>query len=127
MWKINNWRIYLFMSYAFEKYANLQLFKTIRHDQIKFQYPIILRMYGLLNDLNLKNENRYILCNFIDQNSEIFDLKEDIYQKNNSCSLNQLFLFAISKAKEKNLVKSLYDEYVNSIDAILEKNEVSSF
>ena len=115
------------MSYAFEKYANLQLFKTIRHDQIKFQYPIILRMYGLLNDLNLKNENRYILCNFIDQNSEIFDLKEDIYQKNNSCSLNQLFIFAISKAKEKNLVKSLYDEYVNSIDAILEKNEISSF
>ena len=127
MWKINICRIYLFMSYAFEKYASLQLFKTLRHDQIKFQYPIILRMYGLLNDLNLKNENRYILCNFIDQNSETFDLKEDIYQKNNSCSLNQLFLFAISKAKEKNLVKSLYDEYVNSIDAILEKNEISSF
>ena len=127
MWKINICRIYLFMSYAFEKYANLQLFKTIRHDQIKFQYPIILRMYGLLNDLNLKNENRYILCNFIDQNSEVFDLKEDIYRKNNSCSLNQLFLFAIRKAKEKNLIRALYDEYIDSINAILEKRDLSSF
>jgi hypothetical protein len=115
------------MSYAFEKYESLQLFKTLRHDQIKFQYPIILRMYGLLNELNLKNENRYILCNFLDQNSEDFDLKEDIYKKNNSCSLNQLFLFAIWKAKEKNLIKTLYDEYISSIDAILAKRELSSF
>ncbi|GAH52865.1 unnamed protein product, partial [marine sediment metagenome] len=37
-------------------------------------------MYGLLNELELRNENRYILCNFIDQNSELFDLKRDIYK-----------------------------------------------
>ncbi|TFG25731.1 MAG: hypothetical protein EU533_00855 [Promethearchaeota archaeon] len=115
------------MSSLLEKYANLQLFKTIKHEQIKFQYPIILRMYGMLNDLNLKQENRYILCNFIDQNSESFDLKDDIYEKNNSCSLNQLFIFAIRKAKEKNLIKTLYDEYLNSINAILEKQKISPF
>lgn len=115
------------MSSLLEKYANLQLFKSLKHEQIKFQYPIILRMYGLLNDLNLKKENRYILCNFIDQNSELFELKDDIYEKNNSCSLNQLFIYATRKAKEKNLVKILYDEYVNSINAILEKKEIPSF
>jgi hypothetical protein len=82
-------------------------------------------MYGLLNDLNLKKENRYILCNFIDQNSDLFDLKTDIYQNNNKYTLNQLFLFAIRKAKEFNLIGALYEEYLNSITAINQKKEIS--
>ena len=46
---------------------------------------------------------------------------EDIYEFNNEKSLNQLFLLAFNKAKESRLVKALYDEYINSIDAINKK------
>jgi len=78
-------------------------------------------MYGLLNELELRIENRYILCNFIDQNSELFDLKRDIYKKNHDVSLNQLFLFAYHKAKTNNLLNNLYGEYFNCIAAISKK------
>ncbi|GAH43790.1 unnamed protein product [marine sediment metagenome] len=78
-------------------------------------------MYGLLNELELRNENRYILCNFIDQNSELFDLKRDIYKRNHDVSLNQLFLFAYHKARTNNLLNNLYGEYFNCIDAISKK------
>jgi hypothetical protein len=78
-------------------------------------------MYGLLNDLNLKNENRYILCNFIDQNSDLFKLQKDIYLSNQECSLDQLFLYAFNKAKSHNLLNALYEEYKNSVIAIHEK------
>jgi hypothetical protein len=108
---------------ALEKNSHLQLLKSLKVKQVKFKEPLILRMYGLLNDLNLRKENRYILCNFIDQNSTIFELNEDIYEKNKDCSLNQLFLYAITKAKENDLIKTLYDEYLSSINAISEKRE----
>jgi hypothetical protein len=81
-------------------------------------------MYGLLNDLNLKKENRYVLCNFLDQNSDLFDLKADIYRTNHNYTLNQLFLFAIKKAKECDLLGALYEEYLNTIVAINRKIEI---
>ena len=78
-------------------------------------------MFGALNKINMKNENRYILCNFLDQYSDIIGLKEDIYKLSNQVTLNQLFLFAITKAREKKLISTLYNEYINSINAISKK------
>jgi hypothetical protein len=78
-------------------------------------------MYGFLNEFELRNENRYILCNFIDQNSDLFDLKRDIYKNNHDVSLEQLFLFAYHKAKTNNLLNDLYGEYFNCIAAITKK------
>ncbi len=112
------------MSLTLKRNKYLNLFSSLLHQKIKFQTPLILRMYGLLNDLNLKKENRYILCNFIDQNSDMFDIEVDIYQSNHNYTLNQLFLFAINKAKEFNLIGALYDEYLNSITAINQKKEI---
>lgn len=114
------------MSFVLKKNKFMTLFKSINNNKIKFQGPLILRMYGLLNDLNLRNENRYILCNFIDQNSSIFDLKDDIYQVNSSVSLNQLFLFAYNKARSHNLIERLYYEYFDSLDAISRKVDTGS-
>ena len=112
------------MSLTLKRNKYLNLFCSLLHQNIKFQSPLILRMYGLLNDLNLKKENRYILCNFIDQNSDIFDIKVDIYDSNQNYTLNLLFLFAINKAKEFNLIGALYYEYLNSINAINQKKEI---
>jgi hypothetical protein len=78
-------------------------------------------MFGALNKINMRNENRYILCNFLDQHSDRIGLKEDIYQLSNQVTLNQLFLFTITKAKEKKLISTLYNEYINSINAISNK------
>ncbi len=109
------------MSVLLKRNKFLQFFQSINHNKIKYRGPLILRMYGLLNELELRNENRYILCNFIDQNSELFDLKRDIYKNNNDVSLKQLFLFAYHKARTNNLVNDLYGEYFNCIDAISKK------
>lgn len=87
----------------------------------------ILKMYGILNEMNLIRENRYILCNFIDQNSSKFGTRGDIYEKNNEYSLNHLFIFAINKAKEHDLMHTLYEEYTNSINAINQKKDIKSF
>jgi len=116
---INNIPILLLMSLKRNKF--LQLFQTINNNKIKYQGPIILRIYGLMNELELSNENRYILCNFIDQNSERFNLKKDIYEINSDVTLKQLFLFAYSKARTNNLIPNLYTEYVNSVNAISQK------
>jgi hypothetical protein len=99
----------------------LNEFKSLHHNKIRFQTPLILRMYGALNRINLRNENRYILCNFLDQYSDELEFGEDIYEINNKKSLNQLFLLACNKAKEHKLVEALYKEYLNSIDAINSK------
>ena len=115
------------MSLTLKRNKYLSLFNSLLHQDIKFPSPLILRMYGLLNDLNLKKENRYILCNFIDQNSDLFKVKRDIYQNNHQYTLNQLFLFAIKKAKEFNLIETLYEEYLNSIIAINRKIEISRY
>lgn len=115
------------MSLTLKRNKYLTLFNNLLHQEIKFQSPLILRMYGLLNDLNLKKENRYILCNFIDQNSNIFNLNIDIYKNNHKYTLNQLFLFAIKKAKECNVIGALYEEYLNSIIAINKKRDFSHF
>ncbi|MHA1320602.1 MAG: hypothetical protein ACTSQ1_12440 [Promethearchaeota archaeon] len=80
-----------------------------------------MRLYGLLNEVDFENENRFILCNFIDQNSELFRLSRDIYEINNDVTLNQLFLFAYSKARINNLIPNLYSEYIDSINAISQK------
>jgi len=114
------------MTSSLKRNAFLQKFNSINHDSIKFQVPLILRIYGALNIVNLKTENRYILCNFLDQNSDLFDIKEDIYISNNDKGLNQLFLLALNKAKEFNLLKELYEEYYSSFEAISKKKEFQS-
>jgi hypothetical protein len=87
----------------------------------------ILKMYGFLNELNLKTENRYILCNFIDQNSKKFETEGDIYEKNNNYSINHLFIFAINMAKKYDLLQALYEGYTESILAITQKRDINSF
>jgi len=113
------------MSVPLKTYESLKLFRTIHHKQIKYQAPLILKMFGVLNKINMRNENRYILCNFLDQYSDHIGLTNDIYKISNQVTLNQLFLFAINKAKEKNLIDVLYNEYINSIEAIDKKLEFS--
>ena len=112
------------MSVPLKKYEHLKLFRSIQHNQIKYQAPLILRMFGVLNKVNMRNENRYILCNFLDQYSDCIGFTEDIYKISNHVTLNQLFLFAITKAKENKLIEALYNEYINSIDAISKKKTI---
>ncbi|TKJ22268.1 MAG: hypothetical protein CEE43_06880 [Promethearchaeota archaeon Loki_b32] len=100
------------------------MFQSLHHNKIRFQTPLILRMFGALNKINLRNENRYILCNFLDQHSDKIGLSDDIYEINNTITLNQLFLLAFNKAKEYQLIDVLYKEYINSIDAINEKRTI---
>lgn len=109
------------MSLSLKRNKFLQLFQTINNKNIKYRGPLLLKIYGLMNELELSNENRYILCNFIDQNSERFNLTKDIYDINNDVSLNQLFLFAYSKARTNNLIPKLYSEYVNTVNALSRK------
>ncbi|MBN1802779.1 MAG: hypothetical protein JW891_14820 [Candidatus Lokiarchaeota archaeon] len=111
------------MNFSLKRNKYLQDFQLLNHDKVKYQVPLILRLYGALNLVNLKSENRYILCNFLDQNSEKFNLREDIYISNNEKSLNQLFLLALTKAKEHDLLQALYDEYLTSLKAISQKKE----
>ncbi|GAG82830.1 unnamed protein product, partial [marine sediment metagenome] len=42
-------------------------------------------------------------------------------------TLNQLFLFAYSKARINNLIPDLYSEYINSINAISQKIDTQSY
>ncbi len=118
---INNPPILIFMSSSLKRNKFLQLFQTINNKHIKYRGPLILKIYGLMNELELSNENRYILCNFIDQNSEKFNLRKDIYDLNNDVSLRQLFLFAYSKARTNNLIPDLYSEYVNTVNSLSQK------
>ena len=109
------------MSEYLKRNNYLREFQSLHQNKIRFQTPLILRMYGALNKVNMRRENRYILCKFLDQHSEQIDLDDNVYETNNQKSLNQLFLLALNKAKEFKLVKALYDEYLNSIDAINSK------
>ena len=84
-------------------------------------------MYGVLNKINLRNENRYILCNFIDQNSDLLEIEEDIYFTNNQKTLHQLFLLAFNKAKKFDLLDALYNEYYTSVSAIGNKKEFKNY
>jgi hypothetical protein len=112
------------MVYTSSKTRSLfRKFSELNHDKIKFQGPLIVKMYGTLNKINLRNENRYILCNFIDQNSDLMNIEEDIYMTNNNKTLNQLFLLAYNKAKDSDLLNALYEEYTCSIEAISQKIE----
>lgn len=108
------------MSAYLERDKYLKDLRSLRDNSVKFQAPLILRMYGALNKANMRKENRYILCNFLDQHSDCIKI-EDIYSSNNNSSLNQLLLFSLIKAKEFNLLSALYDEYLNSIEAINNK------
>jgi len=114
------------MSLFLKRNKFLQVFHSISNSKIRYRGPLILRLYGLLNELDLENENRFILINFIDQNSELFSLSRDIYEINNDVTLNQLFLFAYSKARINNLIPNLYSEYINSINAISQKVDTQS-
>ena len=98
-------------------------FHNLDHNKIKFRGPLIVKMYGALNRVNLRNENRYILCNFIDQNSDLMNIEEDIYMTNNNKTLHQLFLLAYNKAKESDILGLLYEEYKDSLNAISQKLE----
>jgi len=112
------------MSVSLKRNKYLRMFQSLHHNKIRFQTPLILRMFGALNKINLRNENRYILCNFLDQHSDKIGLSDDIYELNNTITLNQLFLLAFNKAKEYQLIDMLYKEYLNSIDAINEKKTI---
>ena len=98
-------------------------FQQLDNKKIKFRGPLIVKMYAALNRINFHNENRYILCNFIDQNSDLMNIKEDIYVTNNAKTLNQLFLMAYNKAKQSDLLGMLFEEYRDSINAISQKLE----
>jgi hypothetical protein len=111
------------MTMILKRKAYLRAFQALHHRNIKFQGPLILKMFGILNDLNFRNENRYILCNFLDQNSDKFNI-DDIYTSNNEKTLNQLFILAYNKAKEFELLTALYDEYITSINAIVNKKDI---
>lgn len=111
------------MDYALKKLEFLKILRSLNHDEIKYPGPVILKMFGALNKMNFFNENRYILCNFIDQNSDRLNISEDIYITNNQKNLNQLFLLAFNKAKETQLIDALYNEYLTSLKAISEKQE----
>lgn len=112
------------MSANLKEYDNLKKFQSLDLNSIKFQAPLILKMYGTLNKVNMRRENRYILCNFLDQNSDQMGFDGDVYEINNHKTLNQLFLLAFNKAKEHELVEVLYDEYLTSIDAINSKKVI---
>ena len=112
------------MSSSLKRNKFLQLFQTINNQHIKYRGPLILRIYGLMNELELSNENRYILCNFIDQNSEKFNLRKDIYDLNNDVSLSQLFLFAY---RTNNLIPKLYSEYVNTVNSMSKKIDIHAY
>lgn len=112
------------MSVILKRNEYLKVFQSLQHNKIKFQAPLVLRMFGALNKIKMRNENRYILCNFLDQNSDRMGLDDNIYEINNSKTLNQLFLLAFNKAKEFKLMESLYNEYLTSIDAIYKKRNI---
>jgi len=112
------------MSAHLKRDKDLREFQNLHQNMIKFQSPLILRMYGALNKVNMRNENRYILCNFLDQHSDQIDLQDNVYETNNQKTLNQLFLLAFNKAKEFKLIKALYNEYLNSIDSINSKTRI---
>ena len=109
------------MSAHLKRYKDLKEFQTIHQNMIKYQSPLILRMFGALNKVNMRNENRYILCNFLDQHSDQIDVEDNVYETNNQKTLNQLFLLAFNKAKEFKLLEALYNEYLNSINSINSK------
>lgn len=92
-------------------------------EHLRYHLPLILKMYGTLNIINLRTENRYILCNFLDQYSDLLELTEDIYATNHEKGLNQLLLLALDKAKKHDLINALYKEYLYSFKAILDKKE----
>lgn len=104
--------------------AYFKILNSIQSLNIKYKAPLILRIYGTLNKLNLHTENRYILCNFLDQYSDIMGFDRNIYVENNSKSLNQLFLIAYRNAKESKLLNELYREYINSFKAICNKKDM---
>jgi len=100
------------------------ILKSIQNINTKYKAPLILKIYGTLNKLHLETENRYILCNFLDQYSDIIGFEKNIYIENNTKSLNQLFLIAYRKAKESKLLNELYEEYFNSFKAICQKKDM---
>jgi len=108
------------MSAHLERYKYLRELRSLRSNKVKFQAPLIFRMYGALNKVNMRKENRVILHNFLDQHSHILNI-EGIYDSNSDSSLDQLLLFTLIKAKEFDLLEVLYNEYLNSIDAINSK------
>ena len=115
------------MNSTFKRNKFLKEFQIHNHENTKYPIPLILKMYGALNIVNLKKENRYILCNFIDQYGDLMNIEEDIYLTNNSKALNQLFILAIKKAYENNLLNVLFDDYLTSFNAIREKKEFQNF
>ncbi len=113
-----------FLSHHIPHKKNLKEYQTKDSLEIKYKAPLILRIYGLLNNLDLKNENRLILNNWLEQYSDLIGLKGDIYGENSKKSLNQLFLMAFRKAKDSSLINELYQEYLESFKAICQKNEI---
>ena len=102
-----------------------KLIKELRkmNREVKYQGPLIRKMFGMLNQLQLRNENRYILCNFIDKYGDLMDMSGDIYVENNQRTLNRLFLMAYNGARNNSLLDLLFEEYKTSLEAITMKKE----
>lgn len=103
------------MSAHLERYKYLKELGSFRGNKVKFQAPLILRMYGTLNKVNMQKENRDILYKFLNQHRDLIKLK-NLYDLVNEASLNQLLLFTLTKAKELNLLNKLYGEYLQLMD-----------
>jgi hypothetical protein len=99
----------------------LKKLNSISNLDIKYKAPLLLQLYGCLNENGLDLENRYILTNFLDKYSDLVGITGDIYVENNKKSLNQLFLMAFRKAKDAGLLRELYEDYVDSFRAICHK------
>ncbi|MFO8020556.1 MAG: hypothetical protein R6U96_18180 [Promethearchaeia archaeon] len=109
----------------FELVSSNADFKTQQHqsDVNRQKESNLRKMFKLLNDLNLKNENRYILCNFIDQYSDILEYEGDIYMDNAEKSVDQIQELALTRAKQHEIMDFLYDEYSTCVQAISQKKE----
>ena len=115
------------MSVSLKRFEYLKMFQTLNHNKIRYQTPLILRMFGALNEINMRNENRYIICNFLDQYSDKIGLNNDIYEINNSKNLNQLLLLALNKARS-----TIWSEYyimniLIPLMLLIQKNVFESF
>ena len=54
------------MSVSLKRNKYLKMFQTLNHNKIRFQTPLILRMFGALNKINMRNDltNPINFCNF---------------------------------------------------------------
>ena len=114
---------YCSMTVSLKRNKFIQIFNSIHQSQNLTKEQNLLRMFNVLNKFNLKNENRLILCNFIDQYSDLLGINEDIYYTNHEKTIFQLYRMAYKRARESELTDFLHEEYIMSLKAISQKRE----